>query len=1142
MIWKVLGIEKTKDEEIIKAAYREKLRLVNPEDDEEGFKELRSAYEEALEYVRGGETDEGLETQNRMDDKKKTEVDFWIDKVEQVYTNLKTRIDESKWEQLLNDPICDDLDTELEAAEKLLVFFMSHSYMPQNIWQLVDRRFRYTENMTQLVEKFPENYLDYIKWQIESPGFLNFDLFDGDLSKQGDEYINKLYEMKAVFENGDLAKVSQLLKELKRFDVTHPYTNVEEARYLLERAKEDDALNYRQQALSIMEELDFEYSDNQYIERIYAQALVENQQVEKAKKIYDDLYEQHPENYLALLGQARCIYLMGDAESAKEKVEDILEERVQDVESIELLDSINEYLVKTYQDELEQDFNEETVYKLGWCYYQQKEFEKGISLLDRVKDTDSYDYVNLRCRLFLANENYELAYPLTKKWLAMIEESADDGSREMMKRKNRLSLAHFSVGVCIWEVDYRQAKEESEERSKAFEQGVYYIEKAVEEEKNLLVSLSYKEQLARFFADACEYEKCIDVCNEIIESDGGFFPAYVHRQKANYELKNAKEVIDDYFVCQELYPVYIQPYLLAAEVFYAFEQYDDVEKVIESAQNAGLESDTLKLYEIRCIHYKEFNAENVEKALSGIKILKGKLDTGKEDTDLEDYAELVRELAILYWDQDNIAMTLTVIEEYLRENPDNTTILHLKVDVLNRENRLEEALDICHKLVKLEPEDLYTKLKLGLSYERIGENDKAIEVYQEILEINSEYAQAVRRLMYVYSFLSNYERDLDKCRTAISFATRFIELTGASEGYVERGNLYIDLYELEKSVKDCKKAIELDGQAYYAYNNLGCALLKLRRIDEAIEPLEYVIEMDPDRDVLPYLNLAECYVLKGDVEKGIDLYETIIQKWPERYLLWEDVAKLHRKLGQFDEAIACYQRIPETYRKRNNDKGKESANLYMSNLIECYCDMADTYAQMNDHKRAQKCFKRVMLLLGKYKGDTIPGKVEMIMEYYRDQGDYKQAEKMGKKLLAMAKKRSYSDRQLIFSYTTILFELGKKEEAAKYAKYYLKERYKQAGGEIDITKDRRYIPMHSYNIAIMYICMGNLDKACKYLGNIPDCKLCVMCETSGCFEYYFGMGLIAKLEGRKEEAKLLFEKAIELKGYYPCAMNQLRQL
>lgn len=43
MYWDILGIEPTKEEERIKDAYRAKLPSVNPEDDEEGFKELRRA-------------------------------------------------------------------------------------------------------------------------------------------------------------------------------------------------------------------------------------------------------------------------------------------------------------------------------------------------------------------------------------------------------------------------------------------------------------------------------------------------------------------------------------------------------------------------------------------------------------------------------------------------------------------------------------------------------------------------------------------------------------------------------------------------------------------------------------------------------------------------------------------------------------------------------------------------------------------------------------------------------------------------------------------------------------------------------------------------------------------------------------------
>lgn len=62
-IWDILGIETTKDEKKITEAYREKLSVTNPEDKPEEFKQLRSAYEEALAYARKPEGAQGEDRQ-----------------------------------------------------------------------------------------------------------------------------------------------------------------------------------------------------------------------------------------------------------------------------------------------------------------------------------------------------------------------------------------------------------------------------------------------------------------------------------------------------------------------------------------------------------------------------------------------------------------------------------------------------------------------------------------------------------------------------------------------------------------------------------------------------------------------------------------------------------------------------------------------------------------------------------------------------------------------------------------------------------------------------------------------------------------------------------------------------------------------
>lgn len=1147
MIWKVLGIEKTKDEEAIKTAYRNKLREVNPEDDEEGFKELRRSYEEALDYAASDDSLHNTENGGMLESPyPKNEIDLWIDRIDLIYRDVKTRTDRNKWKGILHDSVCEDLDTELEAAEKLLVYFMSHTFMPQEIWQLVDKRFQYIESYNQWKEKFPENFLHYVKWQIEHPNFIDFELFDGKTDANVDDYINTLYEEKTAFEAGDMQAVKRLLAELNRYDVTHPFTQLEEARYLLKKEELGEG-NYAKEALEIMEELDFEYSENPYVERIYAETLMENKELDKAKSIFEALLEADSDNYGAALGKAKCKFLQGFAEEAKEEVEDILEDRVQDPESLALLDSINEKLKKDYIESLEKEANREITFKLGWCYYQCKEFEKGIELLDSMEKGEDYDYINLRCRLYLANEDYEKALPYAEKWLKLIEESADDDSREMRKRKNRLSLAHFSIGVSMWEIAYKKKKQSNQKEN--IEKAVSYIQMSIKEETNVLVRLSYMEQLARFYLEDKKYEKAIALCNEIIEEDSGFYPAYVHRQKANYELKNAKEVIDDYFACKEIYPGYSRPYLLAAEVFMAFEQYDDVENIIEDGKEAELDSDGLELYQIKCLHYKEFTKESVAKALKKLLALKEKISnrTKENETDIEDLADVEKELAILYWDQDNVEKTIEIIDTYLKDHSDSVTMLNLKADVFNREKRYEEAIAVCKQLMQLDPQNIYVRMKLASCFERMDNTDKAIECYRMILAEDKNYVPAIRRMMYVYSYLSNQENDLGKCKKGIEYATRLIELTDSSEGYVERGNLYIDLYELEKAVEDCKKAIELDPEAYYAYNNLGCALLKLRRVEEAVQPLKQAIDIDPAKDHLPYMNLAECYILQEKYDDAIKAYKEVLKIRPQAFSINEEIAKIYVKKKEFAKAVSIYQ-------KRLSEVEKSIKKITLLNrcatdddvrFLTLNCKIADVFWQAGDLKKAEQRYSIVFNHCKKLVGIQAIKQLEDVAEFYRDTDRIDKAAKVMKFIynhVRADEQKTNAYEHFSFTYATILAELRKQKEANAYANRFIHDLIKQYGSEKSLLSDRRYRSMHLYDLAIMKICAGDLDSAKTYLAEIKECHLCVTCETCDCFEYYFGMGLIAELENRKEDAGRFYRRAIEIKGNYPCAERHLKNL
>ena len=72
----ILEIEETKDKQAIQDAYRRVLVKVNPEDDPEGFKRLREAYEAAAAYA---------ERPEALKKAPETPLEFWMDKVKKVY-------------------------------------------------------------------------------------------------------------------------------------------------------------------------------------------------------------------------------------------------------------------------------------------------------------------------------------------------------------------------------------------------------------------------------------------------------------------------------------------------------------------------------------------------------------------------------------------------------------------------------------------------------------------------------------------------------------------------------------------------------------------------------------------------------------------------------------------------------------------------------------------------------------------------------------------------------------------------------------------------------------------------------------------------------------------------------------------------
>lgn len=895
-IWDVLGIKETKNEEEIRKAYRDKLVYVNPEDNPEGFMQLRKAYEAALRSVH--------EKPGKMPDVTKNDVDLWIDKVSDVYNSLESRRNADCWRKLFKDDICTGLDTNLEAREKLLRFLMDHYYLPHGIWKLIEKEFDIIADKEQLYEIFPRSFIDYVVSQITIEDFLDYSLFNPKSGEDADEYIKTYFRLKAAADEKKADDCQKIIDEIDKYETYHPYEDVEKIRYYLLTDRVPEAAD-------LAEPL-FSYQDNPYI--MTACALVKNKQknYDDAAEIFQKVLKDYPRYYMAKMGLIECLYGQKKYKEAKELVIDILDDNLYDQTAYEYMVEINNNLISGYREAIAQGKdgdNNKIKLEMAWCLYQNNEFDKYIEILEELPASvrHEYDFINLHGRVYLAAGKYNEALDKLKLWLKTILKTERNDSEESKKRYARLGHAYYFVGICYINLQ-------------KYDEAEIYLKKSIEAEEKINDKLMSMERLAYTYIKAKKFLECIKICEEIIGISREYYPAYLLRQEAYYELGNDQEAINDYYRAVEIYPGFIRPYLFAIKVFIKHGQYDDAKKVIEAVKKVGLDSNEFRLLCIRLTRLKQENTkeERIE-AIKACEELKKMLQT--ENNDIEDTTEVDYELAMLYVQEKEYEKAAAATDEIINKKPGEDYYKFLKGQLLRKAGKYDQAVVVLTGLLDKHPDTDKLYYEIGCCYLDQGRMKQALVYFVRTAKINHAYNDVNSKITDIYRHLLKNTGKMEYYEAALPYADKQIELIQDAYTYTQRGLLNLDAYELDKAISDFNIALEYRPDHHIIYNNIGVSYILMRDMDKAIQYLKKSVSLAAiGRDKpYPFFNLARAYYITEEYDKSLEYYELLHGTYPENPYYIEKIIDIYKIKRDIQNSITYVNKLSNIKNYRKTD-------------------------------------------------------------------------------------------------------------------------------------------------------------------------------------------------------------------------------
>ncbi len=688
-VFQVLGIEPTKDERAIKNAYRTKLAVTNPEDNPEGFKRLRTAFEEACRLAK--------QTEEVREEKDMSPSGIWVGKAEEIYNNIISRQDLKQWKELFAEEVFLSLEEEENCRLKLLIFLMNHYKLPTEVWGLMDEKLNIVNDKAKLRERFPADYISFIASKCERGEDIVFEQFEGEPTAAYDLFIQYYEQCYRALDAGELEQAASFIENADDLHIFHPVLEVCRAELYEKQGKVNEAIE-------LLNAIYKRFSKDSMVCYNFAEMLWRNEQKEEAVSIYKTLKEENDSHYMANVRLTQWYYEQKCYQDAKKCAEKVLSLGGDD-EFMELLKKINIEIEKDFEAQYAKKSDWESGLELGWCYLQDGKINKGIRLAGELKNLPQdklSEHCGLLTKLYMEETEYELAVDVAKEWKRELEKrlESDESEEEKEKDRDRIRQYHIIRMHCWRAEGERKNKYSQEECHQYFG---YAIEEAEKIETGDSKDIALLMEKAQIYMEMEEYDKCLDVTQNLIQ-DYQIYAAYATEMEVYRRQWDAGGVVQAARQCINYFPTYVRAYEHMAKVFLDLERKEDLLSILEEAERNNVKSVMLDAYRYQS-----------GKEIPSTEVLDQKLEAFRKQ-----YFSAVEQGDLSYYEEG-----LPILTEYLYWYPG--AYMLVERGLFHRAaHHYEEAIEDFEKALVEIPNHQYALYNLSFVYKYMGDYEKAL--------------------------------------------------------------------------------------------------------------------------------------------------------------------------------------------------------------------------------------------------------------------------------------------------------------------------------------------------------------------------------------------------------------------------------